>query len=354
MRLNGMTLLTVLAVGACASTTGPVALPLEVLVVLDRDARTLTVVPLDSIATTGTINLPMAPATVPTTLAVRGAVAAVGYGNDSVMIVDLVQRTVLRRIGLSAAGPVAALMFSTDGRGYAASPRANRVTAFDPPTGEIFATTVSGGPQAFGLARGTIFVVLGNRQGCYPPPIPGLCGTGPSWLNPLEGSPPYDSIPLPGPGNASAAVSAPDGLLYVLSSGDGTTAGRLSIVDPVIRQEIAAFSGFGVAPRFLASDGERRLLIASDAEGLMVFDFRDRRIVRGTGQGVPLDRPAGLLSDAIGNIYVLESGPCTGGTSPRVRVFGSDLVSRRDIATSSCPVAMALTEIPAELLGSDR
>lgn len=354
MRLNAISFLTALAGGACASTTGPVSLPLEVLVVLDRDSRTLTVVPLDSVEATGTISLPMAAAIVPTTLAVRGAVAAVGYGDDSVMIVDLVQRTVLRRIGLSAAGPIAALMFSADGRGYAASPRANRVTAFDPPTGEIFATTVNGGPQAFGLARGTIFIVLGNRQECFPPTVPGPCGTGSSWLNPLEGVPPFDSIALPGPGNASAAESAPDGLLYVLSAGDGTTAGRLSIVDPVIRQEIAAFSGFGLSPLFLASDGERRLLIASDTDGLMVFDFRDRRIVRGAGQGVPLDRPAGVLSDAVGNIYVLESGPCTGGINPRVRVLGSDLVSRRDIATSSCPVAMALTEIPAELLGFDR
>ena len=345
--------LMALAGAACASTTGPVSLPLEVLVILDRDARTLTLIPVDSTAVRATVPLGIDAATPPYALAVRGAVAAIGYGEDSVVIVDLVQRTPLRKLGLGTSGPIAALGFTADGRGLAASPRANRVTVFDAATGELFAVPVSGGPQGFGLARGTVFMVIGNRQGCFPPTDPGLCSSGPSWLNPLEGIPPFDSIPLPGPGNASATVSSPDGLLYVLNSGDGDVDGRLSVVDPVSRKEIASFSGFGVAPRFLASDGGDRLYIASVSEGLMVFDTRDRRIVRGAGQGVPLDLPLGILSDALGNIYVLEAGPCMGGGTARVRVFGSDLVPRRDIDINSCPAAMALTEIPADLIGFD-
>ncbi len=353
MGLKVLPLLLAMTAAGCAPTTGPVSLPLEVLVLLDRDARTLTLIPVDSTSVAATIPLNTSIGAVPSVLAVRGAVAAVGYGADSVVIIDLVQRVPLRFIGIGAAGPIAALAFGADGRGLAASPRANRVTAFDPPTGELFATTLNGGPQGFGLARGTVFVVLGNRQNCYPPAIPELCSAGPSWLNPLEGVPPFDSIPLPGPGNAGPTVTGPDGLLYVLHVGDGEVDGRLAVVDPVLRKEIASFSGFGVRPQFLATDGLGRVYVASATEGLMVFDTRDRRIVRGAGQGVPLDRPLGLLTDASGHIYVLEAGPCAGGSNARVRVFGSDLVPRRDISTTSCPVAMALTEIPGELLGFD-
>jgi hypothetical protein len=149
-------------------------------------------------------------------------------------------------------------------------------------------------------------------------------------------------------------VASTDGLLYVLSTGDGAASGRLSVVDPVLRQEIASFSGFGVAPQFLASDGADRILIASGAEGLMLFNVRDRRIERGAGQGVPLERPVGVLADGLGRIYVLEAGTCDGGTTARIRVFGSDLVPRRDLSTTPCPAAMALTEIPTELLGIDQ
>lgn len=351
MRLRAQSLLLCAVGVGCAPTTGPLSPPLEVLVVLDRDARSLLLVPVDSTALAVTIPLG-ATAGQPTTLGVRGAVAAIGFDNaDAIVIVDLVQRIPLRTINVNATPPIAALAFAPNGIGYAASPRPNRVTAFDPATGQVNPTLVPGGPQGFGFARGAVFVVLGNRQSCYPLPFPAGCPTTSSWLAPLEGLAPFDSIPLPGPGNASAAALGSDGLLYVLSRGNGDVDGRLAVVDPVRRQEIASFSGIGVYPEFLASDGGDRMLIASRAEGLMVFDTRDRRVVRGAGAGVPLDAPRGVLADALGRIYVLEAGPCAGGVMGQVRVFGSDLVSRRAIATGNCPIAMALTEIPADLFG---
>ena len=49
-----------MVIAGCAPTTGPVSLPLEVLVILDRDARTLTLVPVDSTSVAATIPLTMA------------------------------------------------------------------------------------------------------------------------------------------------------------------------------------------------------------------------------------------------------------------------------------------------------
>ena len=100
----------------------------------------------------------------------------------------------------------------------------------------------------------------------------------------------------------------------------------------------------------MVSDGGDRLLIASAAEGLMVFNTRTRELERGAGSGIPLLQPRGLASDGLGRSYVVEAGSCTvAGGAGRVRVFGSDLVERRTIATGVCPVAAAITEIQADL-----
>ena len=51
---------------------------------------------------------------------------------------------------------------------------------------------------------------------------------------------PNDSIALTGPGNAGFATVATDGLLYVMNTGDYSSGeGRLSVVDPLARTELA-------------------------------------------------------------------------------------------------------------------
>ena len=53
--------------------------------------------------------------------------------------------------------------------------------------------------------------------------------------------------------NRAATVGA-DGLLYVLSWGDSTSGeGRLSIVNPVTREEVGSFGGFGLFPTGIAA-----------------------------------------------------------------------------------------------------
>lgn len=140
-------------------------------------------------------------------------------------------------------------------------------------------------------------------------------------------------------------------MLYVLSSGNGgTTEGRLSGVDPVTRKEVASFAGFGPKPTYMAADGNDRLLIASLTE-LMVFNTRDRRVEKGVGAGIPFQSavPRALVTDAFGRAYLSVGGACLlGGATGVVRVFGTDLVERSAIPVGVCPVASAVTEIPAD------
>lgn len=357
MRLGPACLLLLSALGACAPTTGPTALPVEVLVVLDREERSLRLIATDSTNVSRTIDLSGSlGALKPTVLAVRGTIAIIGLGNSAnVLVVDLAVRRVLRMNPVAGVGTIAALAISETGPGFSAipaTPNGENVTRFDPLTGESSNFQVAGGPQGFAVARGTVFIVLGNRQLCYPA-VPS-CIDAASWLKPFPFNT-TDSIPLFGPGNASATALGSDGLLYVLSTGNGGSAeGRLSAVDPVARTEIASFGGFGLAPRYMASDGGDRLLIAGPNE-LMVFNTRDRRVEKGVGAGIPFPAaPRALVTDAFGRAYLPVGGSCqAGGANGSVRVFGTDLVERGPIPTGVCPVDVAVTEIPADFFHAD-
>ena len=352
MRLGPACLLSLSALGACAPTTGPTALPVEVLVILDREERSLRLIAVDSVNVVRTIDLSGSLGNrKPTVMAVRGTTAVIGLGSaGGVLVVDLALRRVERPfIPVAGTGAIASVALSETGQGFAAvpaTPNNENVTVFDPTTGATGISKVEGGPQGFGVARGTVFLVLGNRQFCSPA-VPSCLDT-PSWLKPFPFNT-TDSIPLFGPGNASATAVGSDGLLYVLSSGNGGSAeGRLSAVDPVARKEVASFGGFGLAPQFMTSDGGDRLLIAS-AQELMVFNVRERRVEKGTGAGIPLAvSPRALVTDAFGRAYLPVGGSCVaGGGLGSIRVFGTDLVERSAIAAGICPVAAAVTEIPA-------
>lgn len=358
MRLGPAALLLLSAVGACAPTTGPTALPVEVLVVLDREERLLRLIAVDSTNVVKTIDLSGSlGALKPTVMAVRGTTALVGLGSAGfVLVVDLATRRVVRPlIPIAGLGEVAAVAISEAGQGFSAvpaTPNNENVTILDPATGAAGITTVAGGPQGFGVARGTVFVVLGNRQFCYPA-VPSCLNT-PSWLKPYPFNT-IDSIALNGPGNASATAVGSDGLLYVLNSGNGGTAeGRLSAVDPVARKEVASFGGFGISPLYMASDGSDRLLITGPHE-LMVFNVHDRLVEKGAGAGIPFPvSPRGIAADAFSRAYLPVGGSCVvGGAVGAVRVFGADLVERSPLAVGVCPVAVAVTDIPADFFHVD-
>lgn len=350
MQLRSLVIGVALVAGACAPTTGTGSLPVEVLVVLDQAERSLIVTPVDSAASLRIISISPVPV-LATTLAVRGSLAAIGLaGGGSVILVDIGRQEILRTISLFA-DPVSAIAFGEDGRLYVASRDSEQVFRIDPATGSGDLVTARGGPQGFGVVRGRVYGVAGNRIGC--PPFPAPCSSQPSWLSTLSNGL-GDSIPLLGPGNAGPAAAGTDGLLYVLSSGDGPPVeGRLSVVDPVRNVEVASFGGFGPAPRWVASDGGDRILVLSALNGLMVFNSRERRVERGAGLGIPFQSPGGMTVDALGRIYVLEQGSCNVTNPGRVRVFGADLIERPPLTGGICPVAAVTTDIPADQLGFD-
>lgn len=332
---------------ACAATTPSPDPPVETLVVLNAGDRTLTLLPVEGNA--GPRIVPLGDlGGIPVALAARGKRALVTTGASSrVAAVDLSPEQSVLVYPMAPGAGAAGAAFLNDSIVYVANPAANRITRLNLRTGDTTGIAVGQTPMALAVARGRIFVANANLE----PGCEGPCVRGPSWLTVVE--PDHnvvlDSIPLPGPGNAVAMLQGADGLLYVLSAGQGgTESGRLSIVDPVLRQEVGSFSGFGPLPRQLATDLRERLFVISPSQGLMEFNTRTRRVVRGAGTGIPLTEGVAAAVDVAGTVYAVEAGNCSGGTPGRIRIFRPDLTEARITAAGVCAVDALTVKLPPE------
>lgn len=340
-RLGGLLLLGL----GCAEASAPLPAPLEVVLVLNQGDASLSLIPVESPAAVDTI--PLGALTLPPPgIAALGAWALVPLGSgDAVAVVDLQSRTVARTIGLPAGSGATGAAVVDDSIAYVGNPALNSVTRVNYLTGDTASVAVGITPQALVFARGRVFVLNAHLSGGMP--------AGPSWVtvvDPVTNRPAAgtDSILLPGPGGAAAGVIASDGVLYVLNRGpaDGSVSGRLSLVDPVAREEAGSFGGFGGAPGRLAADAVDRLYVSSPTEGLMVFDRLARRIIRGAGDGVPIPTLSGVAVDGAGRIYGLEAGPCAGPVIGRVHVLRRNLSTSRVLNVGTCPVDAVVTKVP--------
>lgn len=340
----------------CAATTAPLPPPLEYLLVVNRDEPSLSFVPLRPDGVTTRLLIPV-PAAVPLRVATRGTIALVPLGPaDGVAVVDLVHRRLDRIVQMApGARPFDALLIS-DSVAYVSNAGLNSVTRIDLRSDDTASVAVGQWPTAILPARGRLFVLNANLAPC--PDSRAICGGGESWLTVVDPftntrSAGRDSVPLPGPGNASSGAVAGDGFLYILNTGsavDGSfPEGRLSIVDPIRRIEIANLGGFGAQPNWVISDGGERLFIASPFDGLLEFNTRTRSVVRGAGQGIPVVANSSVVVDRFNLIYALEAGSCTGGSSlGRVRVFRANLTEIRAVTVGPCAVGMAIALVPAD------
>lgn len=342
-------LLAGLGVVGCAATTAPSPPPEEQLVVLNAGDNSLTLVPVDTTKPARVIAFGPLEGT-PQDIAARADLAVLAGGTaDQVVIVTLAGGEVIRRVALPRGSRPTAITMVTDRTGYVANAGTNTVTRFDAFTGDTASVPVGQFPRDLLLTRGRLFVVNGNVESC---PL-GTCSLGPSWLTVVDPQTNAraigrDSIPLPGQGNARSATLGGDGLVYVVHTGsvEAETAGRLTIVDPVGREEVGSFGGFGLIPAAVASDGGERLFITSIRDGLMEFNTRTRRVVRGAGEGVSVTNNVAVAVDSRGRIYAIESGGCLPGTRGRIRVYRPDLTEARGLLLGACPIAVTFVQLP--------
>ena len=345
-RLSSLLLGAALLAG-CADTNAPLPEPQEVLLAVNSTANTLSIVPVDAPTSGIEVQLGGTTAT-PVGVSARGAIAIVPLGVDNaVAVVDLRAGTVLRRVPLPDSSGAKGSAVIDDSIAYVANPNLNSVSRVNYVDGTTAEVVVGRYPQGVIFTRGKVFVLNGNLDSTFAP-------AGPSWLSVIDPATNTlaaggDSIPLTGPGNAGFATVGVDGLMYVMSTGSITEGeGRLSIVDPVDRTEMASFSGFGTGPGSVAADGDAKVYASSLAEGLMVFDTDSNKVVRGAGNGVPIPRNSAVAVDSRNRVYAIESGPCQGGHRGKAHVLDPELTQQRTITLGECPSGAAVVQIPPE------
>ena len=347
MRLGRWSLLAVgIAVAACASTIGPVVPSIQVLVVLDSLDDTLRIIPVDSpeVMHKVVVSYPTA-AFGKHAIALNGQYVAISHGGSVRMASVVTGSGICDDISVTPTASIASLTFN-NGYVYAAIPQINKaphIGQFDCGLGDAL---IRGGPRAFVVdARGTPFVVTGDNPDA------------PSWLTTTGSQPgnmplsPSDSIVLSQPGHARGGVLASDGFLYVINSGSGVVPNaRLSQVDPVNRVEQNVYNGFGTAPQYIATDGNR-VFVASALEGLMSYNTHTKQVERDYNSAIQLfGTPRGLVADDVGRLYALIAGSCAPtGQTGSIRRFGADLVSQSSVTVGHCPVAIGVTDIPSTL-----
>jgi hypothetical protein len=317
-----------------------------VLLVVNSTEATLSLIPLD--ATSNGIKIPLGgTGPTPVTVAARDGIALVPLGLDNAaVVVDLRLSQVINTVSLPAGSGATGAAIINDSIAYVANPNRNTVTRIHLRTGDTASVRVGTYPQGLVGTRGRLFVLNGNLVNHVP--------SGPSWITVIDPvtnakASGVDSILLPGPGNAGFADVASDGLMYVMSSGAFTGGeGRLHIVDPVGRTEVANFGGFGTAPGPIAADGGERLFVSSFSEGLMEFNTRTRTVVRGAGEGLSIPTHAAVELDSEGRIYAISAGSCQGGETGFVHILRPDLSEVTSVPLGECAVFAAITSIPPE------
>jgi hypothetical protein len=215
-------------------------------------------------------------------------------------------------------------------------------------SGDTASVGFAANPKALAIAAGNVFVVT--------------VGAGDvSWLTVIDtsltaGSPSIaivDSVPLTGL-NAGGITLGGDGYLYVVSSGPltggGATEGRLAIVDPVSRRELAVVNGLGsqLGPPVYHPSG--RVLIPS-VNGILEVNPVTRSVTHGPTKGIKPadDYPSVLVVDQRGRVYALVDHCADPSQPPGAVHVLSPPPNYALIATiriGSCPNGAAAAAIP--------
>jgi hypothetical protein len=337
---------TTLAQG-CADTNAPLPDPEEVLLAVNSTANTLSIVPVES--PNSAVAVPLGGTTpTPTGVSAREGVAIVPLGLDNaVAVVDLRAAAVMRTIPLPDSSGATGSAIVDDSIAYVGNPNLNSVSRVNYLTGTTSEVPVGVYPSGLIFTRGKVFVINANLDETFSP-------AGPSWLTIIDPATNgeaigVDSIALTGEGNASYAAVGSDGLLYVMNTGDYFSGeGRLSVVDPLARAEVASFAGFGTGPGNVAADADARVFVSSYSEGVMEFNLDSNKVVRGAGQGVPIPSNATVAVDSKGRVYAIEAGSCSGGKVGKAHVLDAKLEETGTISLGECPVGSAVVQIPPE------
>ncbi len=345
MKTRGVMLVAALAAAACSDALEQDTTAGQVIAVVNAGSNTLSLVDATRFTTGTPVDLELSSSTA-ASIDARGQVILVPLGDaDAVRVVwfGLGPPSSPSFILLPSGSGATGVAIVNDSLAWIANPGLNSATRINYRTGDTVAQRPVGvAPRAAVAVGDFVFVVNSNAPGGVP--------AGPSWLTRFHccGATALDSIALTG-ANARSATLGTDGLLYVVLAGTpGAGDGKLSIVDPALRREVAVLNGLGESPGSVVYHSSGRLLVASATEGILEVNALTRAITRGPGDGI---KPGGngvsaLALDARGRVYAAAAGGCA---APGVLNVLSAPPAYRAIETvgvGTCPSAAVLAAVP--------
>jgi hypothetical protein len=272
-------LLAAFAIGACSNDStsetsrgfldGTSGNP-QIGLVVNSTGKALTLFQLGNPSETREIPFGASSAVTPIGLAFRGTHAVVPLGDAaSTALVDL-EGLRIERFFTFPAGNATGAAFLDDStflvnnliRNYLGKATFGQAGAAITDTVSIAAP----GPASVVVAGGKAFVVSGNLDNNFTPIGPGIITV-------------VDTIESGGTNSGAAAVG-PDGLVYVVNTGDYVADGSVTVIDPATRQVVQTYAGFGPGPGSIKIDGDGLAYVSGVFTGTLVWNTATHTFVR--------------------------------------------------------------------------
>lgn len=261
----------------------------------------------------------------PTGLSVRGRRAAVPLGNAaSVALLDL-EGLATTRFFLFPKGNATGSAFADDTTLLAANTQddyVGRVTVGQASDSITRRVTVAPAPTAIVMAAGRAAVVSSNLNDDYISIGNGVV----TFVDPRTLQ--VQGVVQTGGSNATDAAVGPDGLLYVVNTGDYVADGSVTIINPQTMTVVSTVGGFGAGPGSIHVDAAGLAYISSFSAGTLVWNTRTRTFVRGKDNPVCARLASGACrgafdatTDVQGNVYQAFFGSASQGLAPQVFVY---------------------------------
>jgi hypothetical protein len=270
----------------------------------------------------------------PTGLAVQGRRAAVPLGNAaSVALVDLEELRITRYF-LFPQGNATGSAFADDTTLLAANFQddyVGRVTVGQASDSIRQRVTVAPAPTAIVMAAGRAAVISANLGADF-----SYLGNGVvTFLDPrtlqVQGVVPTGGI------NSTDAAVGPDGLLYVVNTGNYVDPGSVTVINPQSMTVVRTEGGFGAGPGSIHIDASGRAFISSFFTGTLVWNTATRTFVRGLGDPLCAKLASGqcrgafdVATDVQGNVYQAFFGSASKGLAPQIFVYRADTFALTD------------------------
>jgi hypothetical protein len=298
----------------------------QIALVVNSTGRALTLFQIASPKTQQTVSLGASNAVTPVDASVRGTLAMVPLGDAaSAALVDLTKPTITRYFlypGGFATGSAfvddTTILIDNTGSGTI-----GRVTVGQASDTISDTVVVAPMPSAIVVSGSRAYVISANEDANF-----NSLGNGILTAIDLSTMSVIGTLTLGGT-NSEAGALGPDGKLYVLNTGDFSTPGSMSVVDPSTLTIVQTVTNMVVGPGAIYIDAKGLAYISSFNVGTVIYNTVSGAYVRGPNNPLcaPLPNNGGCRgafdaeTDSKGNVYQTFFGSSGSGASYPGQVF---------------------------------